>query len=485
MPASVGKTSGKNSYAASTVFLCVLLAVIVSAVYMQVGNHEFLNFDDGEYVMDNPHITSGITGKNIIWAFTSVDAANWHPITWFSHMADVQFYGMNPRGHHLTNVFIHTVSSLFLFLLLFRLTGTLWQCLFVATLFALHPLHVESVAWVAERKDVLSTLFWFITLLLYSEYVAKRKPALYVFSLFAFILGLMSKPMLVTLPVVMLLMDFWPLNRFRHWEKGQGPHQLLNRAIALVKEKIPYFACSIFSGLVAIYAQHAGGAMSGLNELSIWFRIENALISYVRYIGKTFWPSDLAVYYPLPLSIPLWQAICSLLVLLVLTAAAIRVGRRHPFFAVGWFWFIVTLVPVIGLVQVGDQSMADRYSYIPITGLFIMAAWGVPVVTNGLRHQNGILALLAVTVITMSTVLTWQQLGYWRDSISLYRHSLRVTTDNYFIHTCLGSVLASKGDLEPAIQEFREALRIRPDNVEARNKLGLALVLKMVPEVSK
>jgi tetratricopeptide (TPR) repeat protein len=469
---------GKCGKMRNIVLICMALIVIILAVYMQVGNHEFLDFDDEDYVTNNLHVTSGLTGKNIIWAFTAVDASNWHPITWISHMADVQLYGMNPRYHHLTNVVIHTLSTLLLFLLLFRLTGAIWPTSFVAALFALHPLHVESVAWVAERKDVLSALFWFLTLLFYSEYVAKRKNGLYILSLFSFMLGLMSKPMLVTLPVVMLLMDFWPLDRFRHGEQEPELREYLTRVLVLIKEKIPFFACSLLSAVVTIYAQHKGRAMLDLSEISFRLRIENALTTYVKYIGKTLWPHDLAVLYPFPLSVPLWQVISSLFVLFLLSSAAIRARRRHPYFAVGWFWFLVTLVPVIGLIQVGIQSMADRYSYIPVIGLFIIAAWGVPELTKGLQHRQGILTLVAGALIISSVALTWQQLGYWRDSISLYRHTLQVTDGNSKIDYNLGLVLAKKGDLDAAIREFQEALRINPYYSDAHNNLGLALVSK-------
>ncbi len=457
--------------------ICILLIAIVLTVYMQAGNHQFLNYDDDVYVTSNPNVAGGITRNNILWAFTSFDAANWHPITWLSHMADVQFYGMNPRGHHLTNVAVHTVSSLFLLLLLLRLTGAVWQSSFVAALFALHPLHVESVAWVAERKDVLSAFFWLLTLLFYAKFTTKRKYSLYFLSLFSFVLGLMSKPMLVTLPLVMLLMDFWPLERVRQSEQKIRRHRF-DRIISLAKEKIPFFACSLFSAAVTIYAQQKGEAIQGLEVISFKLRIENALSAYVKYVGKTIWPHDLAVLYPFPLSFPLWQVISSLLVLLFLSVTAIRVGRLRPYLPVGWFWFLVTLVPVIGLIKVGVQSMADRYSYIPSIGLFIMAAWGVPDLTKGLRHRKGILALLACAVIIASTVLTWQQLRYWRDNISLYRHTLQVTTGNSWINYNLGLALASAGDLDAAIQEYQKALLISPNNSNIHNNLGMALVRK-------
>jgi tetratricopeptide (TPR) repeat protein len=461
----------------SIVLISTALIVIILAVYMQVGNYEFTNFDDPEYVTENPHVSSGITGKNIIWAFTFVEENNWHPITWLSHMADVELYGMNPRGHHLTNVIIHTVSSLLLLFLLLRFTGSLWQSSFVAFLFALHPLHVESVAWVAERKDVLSAFFWFLTLFLYSEYASKRKLTLYMLSLLTFVLGLMSKPMLVTLPIVMLLMDFWPLDRYRHEEQVQGQQRSVIgfSFTALVKKKIPFFACSLLSAVITIYAQNKGGAIKSFDMIPFLLRVENALIAYVKYIFKTFWPQDLAVLYPFPFSIPLWEVIGSLLLLLLVSVATFRVRHRHPYLLVGWFWFLVTLLPVIGLIQVGLQSMADRYTYIPLTGLFIMAAWGVPNLTKGLQHREGILSLLAGGVIITSASLTWQQLGYWRDGISLFRHALQCTAGNYAAHNQLGNVIASKGDLDAAIKEYQEALRLDPNFSGAHYNLGRAL----------
>ncbi|NTW49680.1 MAG: tetratricopeptide repeat protein, partial [Chlorobiales bacterium] len=458
--------------------ISITLIVIIAAVFMQAGNHQFLDYDDEVYVTGNSRVASGITGENMIWAFTSVYAGNWHPLTWLSHMADVRFFGMNPRGHHLTNVVIHAISAVLLLLLLLRITGARWHSTFVAALFALHPLHVESVAWVAERKDVLSAFFWFLTMLLYSEYVKKPKKGLYILTLFSFALGLMSKSMLVTLPVVLLMMDYWPLGRYRNEEEGQSLRQRSGRVIALVKEKIPFFALSLCSGVVTIYAQHSGGAMSDLDVVPFGLRIENALIAYATYIIKTLWPHDLAVFYPFSFYIPLWQVICSLIVFLVFSAAAIRGGRRYPYLAVGWFWYLVTLVPVIGLVQVGVQSMADRYTYIPLTGLFIIVAWGVPDVMKGLQHRECILALLAGTVISASAVVTWQQLGHWRDSITLYRHTLQATTGNYWIHYNLGGALANKGDLDEAIHEYRETLRINPNYAKAHNNLGFAFAAK-------
>ncbi|MEI6702168.1 MAG: tetratricopeptide repeat protein [Deltaproteobacteria bacterium] len=475
-----------------TFVVCAVLIVVTLAIYLPAVNHEFISFDDPSYVTKNSHVSSGITVNTVKWAITSIDEANWHPITWLSHMTDVELYGMNPRGHHLNSIIIHTISAVLLLLLLYRLTGSLWHSSFVATLFALHPLHVESVAWVAERKDLLSAFFWFLTLLLYSEYVKKPREVisgnssliphpssvLYILALVSFVLGLMSKPMLVTLPIVLLLMDFWPLDRYRHDEKEQAPPRRTDRVLALIKEKIPFFACSLFSGIITIYAQHKGGATRTLDEIPFILRAENALIAYIKYIFKTIWPHDLAVLYPMPSAFPLWQVIGSLLVLIIVSVFAMMVGRRFPYIPVGWFWFLITLIPVIGLLQVGVQSMADRYSYIPSIGLYIMAAWGTSDLTRGLQQQKNILALTAGVVILVSAALTWRQLGYWRESISLYRHTLQVTTGNYLINNNLGLDLAEKGDLDAAIKAYQESLRIKPDYSKAHYNLGVALAEK-------
>jgi protein O-mannosyl-transferase len=458
------------------ILICALVALVTLAVYAQVGDHLFLNFDDPSYVTENPRVMAGITAGNISWAFTSVDAGNWHPVTWLSHLTDVHCFGMNPRGHHLTNAVIHMLSSLLLLLFLFRNTGSLWQSSFVAVLFALHPLHVESVAWVAERKDVLSAFFWFATLILYSRYVEKRQPLWYLFSFLCFVMGLMSKPMLVTLPLIMLLMDYWPFVRYPQGEPGEEVPGIRGRALALATEKLPFFACSLLSGIITIYAQHKGGAISSLETVPFTLRIENALVAYVRYLIKTVWPSDLAVLYPFSSSLPLWQVTGSLLALILVTVATLRLRYRHPFLTVGWFWFLVTLVPVIGLIQVGSQSMADRYSYLPVTGLFIMAAWGVPVLVGELRYRRPLLFLLAGAAVMACAALTWQQLGYWRDNISLYQHTLKVTSGSYLVHSNLGAAFAEKGNLEEAIHHYRAAIRINPGKFDAHGNLGLALM---------
>ncbi len=491
----------------TTNLLCLVLLVITLAVYLQTGNHQFINFDDTAYVTENPHVKGGITADNLAWAFTSTAASNWHPLTWLSHMVDVQLFGLNPRGHHLTSVFLHTASTLLLFFLLVQITGASWQSLFVAALFALHPLHVESVAWVAERKDVLSCFIWLLTLLLYARYAKKPANGRYVATMVCFAVGLMAKPMLVTLPVVLLLLDFWPLQRLQGG--GADKDAAAPSLAALLKEKIPFFLLSLLSSVVTIVAQHHGGAMKDLETAPLGLRLGNSVVAYTAYIIKAVWPDDLAILYPFPSSIPLWRIAGSLMVLIAVTVAVVSYRYRRPYLLTGWLWFLVTLLPVIGLVQVGGQSMADRYTYIPLTGLFIMAAWGIPDLLRGYRQQKAILAFLAGTAVAASAAMTWRQLGYWKDNVTLYRHTLQVTSGNYIIlnnygialdelgdhagairvyeealqvwpksanaHINLGAVYAHEGKFAEAIEHYREALRIKPDYVLAMVDMGKAL----------
>lgn len=468
----------------TTLLLCLVLVLAILSVYLQVASHPFLAyFDRIDRVTENPHVAGGLTGGNILWAFTSLEACNWHPATWLSHMTVAQFCGMNPAGHHLANVAIHTLGAVLLFLMLLRLTGALWQSFFVAALFGLHPMHVESVAWVAERKDVLSALFWFLSLFFYGEYVrTKPRPALYLLSLASFMLGLMSKAMLVTLPIVLLFLDFWPLDRYR--QQALAKHRLSAGMLPLITEKIPFFVCSFAVALVTVYAQDRGGALQNFQVRPLELRVDNALVSTVGYLWKTVWPRELAFLYPYPLSLPRGEVIGSLLVLVLVSAGVIRAGRRHPFLALGWCWFLATLVPVIGLLQVGEQSMADRYAYLPGIGLFIMASWGVPELLQGVPHRGALLAVGAGVVIIAATAGTWEQVGYWRDDISLYRHTLEVTRGNYSIMNKLGLALAEKGDSDGAIRQYREALLLRPDDPETLNNLGLALLGRGDPDAA-
>lgn len=482
---------------ALALLICITMLAVTFAVYWQVGGHEFLTYDDDVYIARNKHIQNGLTVDGIIWAFTSVEQCNWHPVTWLSHMLDARLYGMDPRGHHLTNVMFHCAATALLFFLLFRITGAMWRGAFVAALFALHPLHVESVAWAAERKDVLSACFWMLTLLFYSGYVklprdrAGKRAAFYFLALLSFILGLMSKPMLVTAPVVMLLLDFWPFHRIG----GVARHSTVTFFTA-VTEKVPFMLCSAASSVITIYAQRNGGAVVPLDVIPLVGRFQNTLVSYAGYIAKTVYPHDLAVLYPFNYSIPLWQIFSSALALLLISALSVRLWRKYPFFAVGWLWYLVTLIPVIGLVQVGNQSMADRYMYIPSIGLFIIAAWGMSALFGtGSDEMNttdseaacartaGYVSCaapvaIATAILIAATVATWRQTGRWKDNFSLYRHTLDVTRGNHIINCNLGIAYGRIKNLDAAIGAFKSAVMAKPNDLKARNLLAATLAEK-------
>ena len=386
--------------------ICLLLATITLALYWPVTGFEFNNYDDAQYITKNPVVQSGITTETVAWAFRSGYAGNWHPLTWLSHMLDCEIYGLNAGGHHFTNVLFHTANTLLLFSLLRRLTGAVWRAAFVAALFAWHPLHVESVAFVAERKDVLSTFFAWLTLLAYWSWVKTPGWPRYTLALLLFALGLMSKPMLVTLPLLMLLLDFWPLERLQ-LDKFQSWYLRL-------KEKLPFLVLTLVFCGVTFRVQKSGGAMS-LTDLTFANRVANALNSYVGYIAKIFWPRDLTVFYPYPHHLPSGRVISAGIIVFLISAGVLWVVRRRPHLAVGWFWFLISLVPVIGLVQVGDQAMADRYTYLPSVGVFIMVAWEVPGWLAGWPRREWILASAASVVLAGCLTATSRQLQYWKN----------------------------------------------------------------------
>lgn len=445
----------------------LLLIVATLATYWQVRYHDFVNFDDDIYVTENPRVQAGLSLDTIVWAFTTTDAEFWHPLTWISHMLDCQLYGLNPIGHHFTNLLLHVANTLLLFLVLQWMTGAIWRSAFVAALFALHPLHVESVAWVAERKDVLSTLFWMLTLGAYIRYAECPVFSRYVVVILAFTLGLMAKPMLVTLPFVLLLLDCWPLSRFGAEQRSS--------IFRLFLEKIPFVALTVLFGVVTVFAQQKGGLLQSMDVLPLSNRIANAFISYIGYIEKMIWPSHLAVYYHQPETEPMWKALSSALFLVCVSGLAILKRRHHPYLLVGWFWYIGTLVPVIGLIQIATFTMADRYTYIPLIGLFVLIAWGVPALLGQWRHRKIGLALSGGIVLAVFAVCTWSQLGHWKNSIALWKHTAHVTVNNYSAHSSLGAALVLQGRFEEAVAHISEALRIKPDFAEAHNNLGLAL----------
>jgi protein O-mannosyl-transferase len=471
----------------------IILIAACLLVFGGVARNGFINFDDGPYVYGNPRVQSGLTLEGLAWAFKTMHSCNWHPLTWISHMLDCEFYGMNPTGHHLTNLFLHIANTLLLFLLLRNATGCLWESFAVASLFAIHPLRVETVAWVSERKDVLSAFFAMLTMLVYVHYVRQPNRSAYFLMLFLFALGLMAKPMLVTLPFVLLLLDFWPLNRlegaqFSSW--GQNPpHSFANGAQsnlstpqaglsigALLLEKIPLFVLSVASCVVTYIAQYYGGAVTSFEVIPLKIRIMNALVACVQYLKKTFWPQNLAVFYPHPGSrLPGWEAIAAGLFLMTVSLLVIRQAARRPFLLTGWFWFLGMLVPVLGIIQVGGQSVADRYTYLPSIGIFVILAWTLPSLLGGAKYSKVLLAGgLALAVVSLS-VVTWMQTGYWKDTQTLFRRAAAVTTNNHLAHCLLGDALAAEDKLELAREEYETALAIWSEFPEAHNNLGMVL----------
>ncbi|HSQ31269.1 MAG TPA: tetratricopeptide repeat protein [Gemmatimonadaceae bacterium] len=439
-------------------FAAVLVALNL-VVYWSVWRHEFVSFDDPQYVTENAHVTAGLSWAGVRWALTTGTAGNWHPLTWISHMADVQLFGVSAGPHHVTNLLLHILNSLLLFGVLWRMTGAFGRSGVVAALFAVHPLHVESVAWISERKDVLSTLFWLLAMWAYVEYVRRDKWAWYAAVVLWLALGLMSKPMVVTLPCVLLLLDYWPLER-----------QLTKR---LIVEKLPLFALVAVSSVVTFFAQSRGGAVSALAALPVTSRIENALLAYAAYIEKVIWPSGLAALYPYPREFG-WRPILALVLLLAVTGAAIVAARRrHRYVLVGWLWYLGTLVPVIGLVQVGIQSMADRYTYVPSIGLFVIAAWGVPDLLRTIPQRRYVLATAAAGLILACALVAHAQVQYWRNSFILWTHANLVNPHDAHVETALGSVLAEQGDVAEAAALYTDALQREPQFAEAHNKLGV------------
>jgi hypothetical protein len=456
------------------IIICLFIIAASLTVSWQITNHEFINYDDGLYIMENPHVQAGFTLESIKWAFTTGHAANWHPLTWLSHMLDFEIYGLNPMGHHWTNLQIHIVNSILLFLVLKMMTGALWQSGFVAALFALHPLHVESVAWVSERKDVLSTFFWILSMWAYARYVRQSDKKQYLLLILFFTLGLMSKPILVTLPFVLLLLDFWPLSRLQSAAKGHYNFSYKTLA-GLILEKVPLFALSAISCIITFFVQQHGGTVRSLEAVPLDLRFANALFSYLSYLGKTIWPQNLALIYPFPSISMFWQIILSLPLMVCISVMVIRLARGFPYLVTGWLWYLGTLVPVIGLVQVGIQSMADRYTYIPLIGIFIIVAWGLADISCRWRSQKTYIALLSGAVLTSCMVGTWLQVQKWQNSITLLNHTINVTRNNGMAHYVFGLALDQQSRLEEAVLQYNKALQIKPEFAMAHNKLGTAL----------
>ena len=469
----------------SKFIVCFFLVVITLMAYWQLPSHGFLSFDDNEYITQNAHIQHGISLENIAWAFNFTDIAYWHPITWIFHMLFFQLFGMNPSMHHLMNLFLHIANSLLLFIILKRMTGAIWQSAFVAFMFALHPLNVESVAWIAELKNVLSTFFWMLTMLLYIRYVEHPGLYRYLIMIFVFALGLMAKPMLVTLPFILLLLDYWPLNRFKIYQSSNMGNDLSqstanrfrwSQVLHLILEKVPFLLLSAVCIYLSSLSVQRPGVVISTAMVPMKLRIANAIISYVGYLKKMAWPYNLGVFYPFPKAIPLWEVAGAGLFLVWITFLSFRWARANPYITVGWLWYIETMIPAIGLVQAGLwPSMADRFAYVPLIGLFIIIAWGIPGLVRRWRCKKMIIASIAVALILNLGVTTYLQNRYWANNISLFKHTIDVTKDNAIAQQKLGEALLSKGKTVEAAGHFSEALRITPSLIGANLNLGVIL----------
>jgi Tfp pilus assembly protein PilF len=465
-----------RSFGRSELLIAAALTVAILAVYGQVINHQFISLDDDLYIRDNAMVNGGLTLKGVAWAFTTFHAANWHPLTWFSHMVDSQLFGLNAGGHLFVNALIHVSNTLLLFFFLKRVTGARWRSAIVAALFALHPLHVESVAWAAERKDTLATFFGLLSLLAYARYVEAASWKRYALVALWLGLGLMAKPMLVTWPFVLLLLDYWPLRRLE-WQPPDGMRRLARAWTPLIREKLPLLALVAASTVVTYIAQSQGGAVRGFVDAPLSLRASNALVSYAKYLLLTVWPSGLGVYYPFsPAGVPMWQLAVALVLVAGVTAIALREASKRAYLITGWLWFLGTLVPVIGLVQVGGQAMADRYDYIPSIGLFVAIVFGVADLAIVWRIGRVGIALVSAALLLLFGSLTAFQISRWRDSTTLFEHTLSVTSDNLVVHYNLGHVLGQQGKYDAAVPHFAEALRIKPDFFDALINMGLTLL---------
>lgn len=447
------------------------LCLLTWCVFWQTRQFDFLHVDDDAYVTLNPNVAGGLTKDNVAWAFTTAYAANWHPLTWLSLMADAQLWGLHAGAFHLTNVALHTFNVLLLYAILWQWTGSRGRAAFVAALFAVHPLHVESVAWISERKDVLSTLFGLLALFAYGWYAKTGLWKWYIGTCALLSLSLLSKQMLVTFPFLALLLDVWPLDRVNSETEVTWAATWRR----LVREKVPLFLLASLFCVIAAIAQRQGGAVKELETYPLSIRIENALLSCALYLQKNVWPVDLAMYYPHPgRAISLSAVLAATILLSVLTAVVVKQWKMQPWLGVGWFWFLGTLVPVIGLVQIGDQQLADRYTYIPLIGLFIAVAWGVPHLMTGSVARQYVLPSVATAMVLACAVLSWNQTRYWRNDVALLEHALAVTQDNAFVRDNLGVVLYNQGSIAAAARHFEIAVRIQPNNGELQRKLGLA-----------
>jgi protein O-mannosyl-transferase len=454
----------------SDLVILLSLAVITFVIYAQVTGHQFITLDDPTYIRENPNVNRGVTLAGLAWAFTTFHVANWHPLTWISHMIDCQLFGTNAGRHLLVNTLIHAANTLLIFYFLLRTTHARWPSALVAALFALHPLHVESVAWASERKDTLSTFFGLLSLIAYVRYAEAPSIRLYAWVAITLALGLLAKPMLVTWPLVMLLLDYWPLRRLQRLNT-RGQLSVLRN---LVVEKLPLFALVAVSVVITFLAQSHGGAVRTFAAAPVGFRLSNGVVSYAKYLLLTFWPNNLAVYYPLaPTGTPTWQAIGAVFLLIGITALCLFQRRNRPYLIVGWLWFLGTLVPVIGLVQVGGQTMADRYFYIPSIGLFIALVFGLADLAKSWRVAPLLSVGIAGGVLLTLATLTNAQIQRWRDSFTLFEHTLAVTPPNLHIEHNLGLAMGDSGRYDEAAAHFEKALQIDPNFYDGLVGMGV------------
>jgi len=452
-----------------------LLVGATLALYWPVTGFDFVNLDDQSYIVRNPHVTGGLTRQGLVWAFTSAGyESNWHPLAWLSHMVDVELFGVRPGLHHLTNLALHAANAALLFGLLLRMTSAFWKSAFVAALFAVHPLHVESVAWVTERKDVLSTFFWMLTLAAYLRYVEDRSRWRFGLVIVSLALGLMTKPMVLTVPLLLLLLDYWPLGRMKFTNAAGRPDPAqpgVNTPL-LLKEKLPLLALSLASGIVTLVAQ--GPTVQSLEVCPLTTRLANAVVAYATYVVKALWPVGLAVFYPYHADrLTTWPVLGAVLFLTTITFMALRSLPKYPYLGVGWCWYLLTLLPVIGLVQFGGHALADRYMYVPLIGLAVMVAWGAPELT-GQRLPRRWRAILSGTAVVALAVPACHQIAYWTNSETLMTHAIAVTQDNWLAHHNLGVAYLEQGRLAEAVTQLEEALRIRPNYTTAHLNLGSA-----------
>ncbi len=457
--------------------LLLLITAVILSVYYQVREFSFLNYDDPIYTTDNEVVRKGFTLSGVIWAFTdgTYHTNYWAPLTWITFFIDYELYGMDPGGYHLTNVLFHVLNSLLLFIGSLYLTGSMGKSLLLALFFGIHPLHVESVAWISERKDVVSTFFWMLTLIAYGRYV--RKPGFISYSavLLMFVFCLMGKPMGVTLPFVLLLFDFWPMGRLGSGPAGRAAMSLANTR-QLVWEKLPLFACVAILLPLTFHAQGQAGALKSLEAIPFFFRLENVLVAYASQVLKTFCPVNLGILYPYPDSLPLWKSATSFFFLAGITALVLKLRQRSPYLIVGWLWFLGTLVPVAGFLVIGPHVTADRYTYIPLVGLFYMVIWGVDDLRARFKINRQAVMLLAALAVFVLTGLTWKQVGYWKNNLTIYARTLAVTENNWPVHFNLGTAYREKRMESKALEHFQKALRIRPDIVEAQLSVGDVLM---------